>query len=313
MKRFLFFIAGIGLLIACSKSDDFWGSYNHGNKYGHDKDHFYVKGLDQDRYVVMKSTGLKVHYRIIGKGPVDMVFIPGWGTPLEIFMKQFDYFRDKARCIYIDLLGQGLSDAPEGIEYTTGLMADAVYDVLKKEGVHRFAGVGWDGGILYLAQFYKKYPEMLKKVVNLAGGFFPWPTEEPARQNYIDAITAYCEYIETWGEAEWDTFLASRVPDSAPEDLKELLKCVYELPMQQLANIFWNMLQEEVNLPPGWTIPALGIWDGPVDMDKVNMNFPGIVGVHVFEDSGQVVQWVKHETVNQLIWEFVSDRPGRRY
>ena len=56
-----------------------------------------------------------------------MVFISGWTNPLTIYTKQFDYFRDKAKCIYIDLPGHGLSDAPEGIEYTQGLMADAIY------------------------------------------------------------------------------------------------------------------------------------------------------------------------------------------
>ena len=78
-------------------------------------------GLDQDRYVTMRSTGLRVHYRVIGKGPVTIVFIPGWTNPLEIFTKQFDYFRDKARCIYIDVPGQGLSDAPDGYSIHHGI------------------------------------------------------------------------------------------------------------------------------------------------------------------------------------------------
>ena len=58
-------------------------SYEHQNRVG----------LDQDRYITMKDAGLRVHYRIIGKGPIDIVFIPGWTNPLEIYTKQFDYFR----------------------------------------------------------------------------------------------------------------------------------------------------------------------------------------------------------------------------
>ncbi len=56
---------------------------------------------------------LRVHYRIIGKSPINIVFILEWTNLQEIFYKQFDYFRDKARCMYIDVPGQGLSDAPE--------------------------------------------------------------------------------------------------------------------------------------------------------------------------------------------------------
>ena len=42
---------------------------------------------------------------------------------------------------------------------------------------------------------------MLTWVVNLDGRFTPWPVQEAARQNYIDKPTAFCQYIETWGEA----------------------------------------------------------------------------------------------------------------
>jgi hypothetical protein len=146
LKRLLLFTTCICFLTTCSKDNDFLGGGQNDLNYNAEKYCKPYHGLDQDRYVIMKSTGLRVHYRIIGKGPTDMVFIPGWTNPLGIYTKQFDFFRYKARCIYIDVPGQGLSDAPEGIDYTLGLMADAIYDIVKKEGVKRFVGVGFSMG-----------------------------------------------------------------------------------------------------------------------------------------------------------------------
>jgi hypothetical protein len=132
-------------------------------------------GIDQDRYVTMKDIDLTVHYRVIGRGPEVMVFVPGWTNPLTVYTKQFDYFRDKARCIYIDLPGHGFSDAPEGIEYTMELMADAIYDVLKKEGVKKFTGVGFSWGQSPLTQFEIKHPGIIKNSSCLILAYQPGP------------------------------------------------------------------------------------------------------------------------------------------
>jgi len=312
LKTLFLFIAVTGLLVSCSKSDDFWGigSPDSENCYGK---HFNRPGgLDQDRYITMKTTGLRVHYRIIGKGPIDIVFIPGWTNPLEIYSKQFDYFRDKARCIYIDIPGQGLSDAPEGVDYTMGMMADAIYDVVKKEGIRRFVAVGFSMGPTVLGQFELKHPGMITKLVNLDGGFTPWPPiGDPARETFIAELEGFCSWMETWGKEEWDAFIPLLVPDSSPEDLKEFVEYVYDLPMWLVANIYWNCSLEEVNQPIGWTFPILSIYSAePTDMDYEQLYFPD-ADIHVMEGSGHVVQWEKHEIVNPLIWKFINDRHWR--
>ncbi len=102
MKTFvklLFFMLSVSLLMGCSKNDEFFDEANAELKSKQIKVQKRAHGLDQDRFVYMKDVDLKVHYRIIGKGPIDMVFISGWTNPLTIYTKQFDYFRDKVRCI----------------------------------------------------------------------------------------------------------------------------------------------------------------------------------------------------------------------
>ena len=99
LKKFIFILTDICLLMTCSGADEFLDDDSLELKCGH----AHHGELDQDRYVTMRSTGLKVHYRIIGKGPVDIVFIPGWTNPLTVYTMQFEFFKDKARCIYIEL------------------------------------------------------------------------------------------------------------------------------------------------------------------------------------------------------------------
>jgi pimeloyl-ACP methyl ester carboxylesterase len=313
LKRLFLFTACISLLTTCSKDNDFFGGGPPDLRYNTEKYCNANHGLDQDRYVVMKSTGLRIHYRIIGKGPIDMVFVPGWTNPLEIYQKQFDYFRDKARCIYIDVPGQGLSDAPEGIQYTMGLMADAIYDVIRKEGVHKFVGVGFSMGPVPLGQFEKKHPGMITKLVNIEGNYIPWPHEgTDARDAYLAELNGFLDWMSGWGEDE-KRFLGSiLVPPTAPDDLKEFVEYFYVFPTWLMWNIYYWYNREVVLQPVGWKIPIISIYVAPPDPPNEALIFPNSE-VHVIEGSGHCVQWEKQELVNPLIWKFVADRPGRRY
>lgn len=311
LKQILLFTGCLILLTTCSKDNDFFGGGQNDLNFGNEKYCNPSNGLDQDRYLVMKSTGLRVHYRIIGKGPIDIVFVPGWTNPLEIFTKQFDYFRDKARCIYIDVPGQGLSDAPEGIQFTMGLMADAIYEVVKKEGVKRFVGVGFSMGPVPLGQFELKHPGMITKLVNLDGSFYPWPpVGDPYRDPFIAETNDFCDWIESWGEGEKRWFGSLLITDSSPQDLKEFCEYFFEFPSWLMANIYRNYTREEVNQPIGWTFPILSIYSAePLSMEYEQSYFPN-ADIHVLE-GGHVVQWEKPEIVNRLIWKFIICNPGK--
>lgn len=312
LKMLLFVVAGLCLLMSCEKTEELLnedpavGELKCGNRDNHHP------GLDQDRYVTMRSTGLRVHYRVIGKGPVTIVFIPGWTNPLEIFQKQFDYFRDKARCIYIDVPGQGLSDAPEDIQYTMGLMADAIYDVVRKEGVRRFVAVGFSMGPIPLGQFHLKHPGMITRLVNLDGGFSPWPPEEDeTRDDFIAELNAFCDWIEVWERPEKEWFASLLLTESSPADLVQFVEYFYDFPSPLMANIYRNLSAEDVNQPIGWEMPFLCIYSEQPNPDKVQVFFPD-ADIRVLE-GGHVMQWEQADLINEWIRDFALCRPGRRY
>ena len=309
-KELFMLIAIAGLLFSCSKDyDPFYGeSIDH--QYGYDKVNTEVQGLDQDRYATMQDIDLKVHYRIIGQGPVDMVFIPGMTNPLTVYTKQFDYFRDKARCIYIDLPGHGLSDAPEGIEYSMELMGDAIYAVVKKEGIQKFIGVGFSWGWKPLQFMEMKHPGMITQLILLDVSVPAWPPIGFLTQTTYNNNIAYYANL---------SYEARSVPGATtgPEDYLLWTEYYRYVPNWLMVNFYTHFASPEECQPYPWTIPILGIWRFNLSANlanNVSIFFPDIE-IKVIGNlyNNHVIQWAQAETVNQMIEDFMADRPGRRY
>jgi len=312
LKKLFQLIAVTGLLFSCSKDDDSFNVDSFDHQYGYDKVNTQVQGLDQDRFVTMQSIDLKVHYRIIGKGPVDIVFISGLSNPLTVYTKQFDYFRDKARCIYIDLPGHGLSDAPEGIDYTMGLMGDAIFDVVKKEGIKNFIGIGFSWGWKPLQFMEMKHPGMITQLVLLDVAVPAWPPLGKMSQTTYNANIAM--YRNLTPEAR-RVFAAT-----GPEDYLEWGLYYQYIPNWLLVSFYTHYAAEEACQPYPWTIPIMGIWrittllPGSQLEQNVLKFFPG-VEINIIGNlyNNHAIPWAQAETVNQMIVDFMADRPGRRY
>jgi pimeloyl-ACP methyl ester carboxylesterase len=305
LTRIFLMMALAGMFFACEKADGFLEEEAIGLKMGNAPANAAGVGIDQERFVEMKDYDLTVHYRVIGRGPNIIVFIPGWTNPLTVYTKQFDYFRDKARCIYIDLPGHGLSDAPEGIEYTMELMADAIYDVLKKEGVKKFVGVGFSWGQSPLTQFEIKHPGMITKLILLDIGIPTWPPLTEELREYLYAVYSAMTY-----EDKVAALNGLIPPATAPADLLEWGQYFPEFPSWLLANMYYHYLAEEVCQPYAWDIPIMVIytWIGPVRQARTELYFPGCE-IHVVPGDQHVIQWAYHETVNPLMYDFVGHFP----
>ena len=300
LRKPILLLAFICFVLSCTKTDESGYQFFGALKSKHVFPNTQSIGLDQDRYVTMDNIDIKVHYRIIGQGPVDMVFIAGWTNPLTFYTKQFDYFRDKARCIYIDLPGHGLSDAPEGIEYTQELMGDAIYDVLKKEGVHHFTGIGFSWGWKPLQQLEIKHPGMITQLVLLDIGVNQWP---PVTQAIREANYA--------AQLAWTAENKATIPTD-DEEYNELALYWTVFPNWLLANMYYHYIAEDVCQPYPWNIPIMGIWRNTPNLTRINLYFPG-VQINIIGGSHHVIAWFQAEKVNEMIADFMADRPGNRY
>ncbi|WP_163707974.1 alpha/beta fold hydrolase [Mangrovibacterium lignilyticum] len=325
LLKLLFLSACLGIIISCSDDETILDNtvvLKNAPVVNHD-----APGLDQERWVMIKDLGLNVHYRIIGKGPIDVVLIPGWTNPLTIYSKQFDYFRDKARCIYVDLPGQGMSDAPApgnpldpedtGFQYTMEVMADAVYTIVKKEGLHQFVAVGFSMGPTVLAMFERMHPGMITKFVALDGGLDPWPEDQEGKDQRQMIREMTYTVMSGWTYEDKLALGGALIPNELTgelvDELRELASYFFDFPAPLLANISYWADAENANEPLDWMYPKLCFYSSPSpDMDKVNWIYPNNT-TYTFPGGGHVIQWMFYEDINPVIGEFIKDKPGKKY
>jgi pimeloyl-ACP methyl ester carboxylesterase len=301
MKFLLLILSGLLLPLACEQTDELLTNdlpEENLKCTGHPE-------FGQDRYLIMKNTGLKIHYKVVGNGPVTLVFIPGWTNPLTVYSKQFGYFKDKARSIYIDLPGHGLSSAPENIEYTMDLMADAIYDVVRKERVMRFVGVGFSWGHSPLTQFERKHPGMISQLILLDVGIETWPPMTVEEQE-----GTYSFFLELPDEMRLGLLQQLIPPATAPPDLIEWGNYFLAFPNKQMASMIYYDYAEEYCQPYPWSIPILMIYnqmETPKEL-KTRKFFPGCE-IEVLDGDQHVIQWAYHEKVNGLMDDFINYEP----
>lgn len=146
------------------------------------------------------SGDIRIAYQVIGDGPIDLVYVPGWVSHLEYgwesprvasFYKQLASF---SRLILFDKRGTGLSDRAAGLPDIEQRMDD-VRAVMDAAGSKRAALLCMsEGGGMSIA-FAATYPERVSALM-LVGAFakrvwsedYPWAPTPEERQVFFDDI-----------------------------------------------------------------------------------------------------------------------------
>lgn len=147
-----------------------------------------------------KSGELRIAYQVIGSGPFDLVWVPGFVSNLELTWEDPDAIRfysrlaSFSRIIRFDKRGTGLSDRDAGIPSLEQRMDDvrAVMDALGSQRA-TLAGVSEGGAMAML--FAATYPERVHALVLY--GAYASSSRSPAE------VQAFIETIDrNWGTGE---------------------------------------------------------------------------------------------------------------
>ncbi len=168
------------------------------------------------------SGNVHIAYQVLGDGPIDLVYVPGWITHLEYGWQQprvARFFRRLAafsRLILFDKRGTGLSDRVP--EYPTLQdRMDDVRTVMQAVGSVRAAIFGMSEGGQMAMLFAATYPERAQALA-LYGTFakrvwapdYPWAPTPEARRRWMDLLMA------GWGgKTDLDTLAPSVASDPA--------------------------------------------------------------------------------------------------
>jgi pimeloyl-ACP methyl ester carboxylesterase len=131
----------------------------------------------------------KVHYRALGEGSRNLVFIHGWACNLNFWREQVAAFADKARLIFIDLPGHGQSDKPNTV-YTMDFLARAVAAVLRDARVEKAVLVGHSMGASVMCRVYQQSPEKVAALVSVDGLMCRPPGTPEKAMQFIEQFRA---------------------------------------------------------------------------------------------------------------------------
>lgn len=154
-----------------------------------------------------KSADVNIAYQIIGKGPIDLVLVPGWVSNIEIFWEEPALVRflqrlsSFSRLILFDKRGTGLSDR---VHYTSTLeerMDDvrAVMDTVQSECA---VLVGYSEGGPMCSLFAATYPERTLSLIMIGSYARRIKTPDYPWGKTHDNFKRFLKQIENdWGNA----------------------------------------------------------------------------------------------------------------
>jgi pimeloyl-ACP methyl ester carboxylesterase len=174
------------------------------------------------RYV--RSGDANIAYQVVGEGPFDLIWVPGWISNVEVSWEVPEYARflsrlaSFSRLILFDKRGTGLSDGVS-VEHLPGLeqRMDDVRAVLEAAGSSNAAVFGASEGGNLSMLFSATYPERVRALVLVAvyakrswSPDYPWaPTPEERERQHADLE-------QNWsGDMDLATLAPSALGDSA--------------------------------------------------------------------------------------------------
>jgi class 3 adenylate cyclase len=149
-----------------------------------------------------KSGGLNVAYQVVGEGPFDLVYVPGWVSNIGAMWDEpgharlLDRLASFSRLILFDKPGTGLSDPiPLDRPPTLEQRMDAVRAVMDAAGSEEAALFGSSEGGLMTVLFAATYPQRTKALATLGiyakrlwSPDYPWAPTAEERAAEIDGI-----------------------------------------------------------------------------------------------------------------------------
>jgi DNA-binding winged helix-turn-helix (wHTH) protein/pimeloyl-ACP methyl ester carboxylesterase len=154
-----------------------------------------------------KSGDLNIAYQVVGDGPIDLVYVPGWVTHLEYawedpsLARYYQRLASFSRLILFDKRGTGLSDRTAGIPTLEERMDD-VRAVMDAAGSERAALFGASEGGNMCVLFAATYPERTLALITygifakrVSDPTYPWAPTTQEREAWFREIE------EGWGGA----------------------------------------------------------------------------------------------------------------
>jgi pimeloyl-ACP methyl ester carboxylesterase len=183
--------------------------------------------IPETRYA--KSGDVHIAYQIVGDGPFDLVFVPGFITHLELawklsgFAPFLHHLASFSRLIRFDKRGTGMSDPVSGAP-TLETRMDDVRAVMDAVGSERAALYGLSEGASMSVLFAATYPERTAALVVRSGSprtmwapDYPWGRTEEQYQRELESE------LRIFGPRAQAREAAASLGQFEPDELEEFI------------------------------------------------------------------------------------------
>ncbi len=179
--------------------------------------------MDAPETKYARSGDVNIAYQVAGEGPLDLVYVPGWVSNIEVMWSYppFAHFLRRlasfSRLILFDKRGTGLSDhVPANELPTLEQRMDDVRAVLDAVGSERAALFGHSEGGAMCVLFAATYPERVSALVTvgvyakrLRSDDYPWAPTAEEREADAEALAE-----RGWSEIDFAYYAPSRADDA---------------------------------------------------------------------------------------------------
>jgi pimeloyl-ACP methyl ester carboxylesterase len=211
-----------------------------------------------------KSGDVNIAYQVVGDGPFDLVFVPGFVSHLDLMWADpgitrfLEHLASFSRLIMFDKRGTGLSD-PVARPATLEERMDDVRAVMEAAGSERAAIFGLSEGGPMSILFAATYPDRVSALV-LCGTFASAmldPETNPGGPLWVERIQSFIENLDNWGDGTTIGLLAPSIESERDRRLFALFERASCSPAMVKALFDMNVLMDVQDLLPAIQVPTL--------------------------------------------------------
>ena len=145
----------------------------------------------------IKASGISMNYEVTGNGRW-LTLIHGAGDNLEAWWNQVPVFSQHYRVLIYDVRGYGQTETPPG-EYTTDILTQDLYELLKALGVNGTYVLGYSMGGRVAVGLTLSHPELVKALIIANSGVAPIQRSQEEMQEMMKLRQERMKTVEKHG------------------------------------------------------------------------------------------------------------------
>jgi pimeloyl-ACP methyl ester carboxylesterase len=232
-----------------------------------------------------------------------LVLVHGWASSTVAWSKQFPALSERARVLVVDLIGHGVSDAPD-ITYTMQGMADSVRAAMDEASVERAVLVAHSNGVPVVLDFAHRYPERTLAVVAIDGAL----KSMLPRETFDAMFAAFHE--PDWRDTMTAMIAGMPAPDLSDDDRAAITAMAVATEQHVVIGAAEAVYQPGAFHDPSLDVPVLLLlvrqptWDDAYE-GWVRVSLPQVEYV-VWDGVGHYIQMERPEAFRALLEAFLD-------